>query len=138
MYYPLHEPVPAYYLPVIPCFYPQPVYRDHQTGQDMLSSRVQYPEVDPTRFHQSAASFKQLMEVATVLLNKLSESKEFAGQIMDAAQRGDKKKVTQLIQSSGIKEKADIHFNPDAITIILYSGEEQAACCKLAMSLRWR
>ncbi len=104
----------------------------------MLSARPQYPEADPTLFHQSAGSFKKLMSDATIVLNKLADSKEFAHQVMKAAQQNNKDEVEKLIQSTGVKETVDIDYNPDAITLEMTSKVEKTDCCKLVMTLRWR
>ncbi|MTW86145.1 hypothetical protein F3157_10800 [Virgibacillus dakarensis] len=137
MYYPLPL-YPVYRLPSGQAVYQVPGYYAIPGQRHFPAIRQQYPEADPTLFHESAGAFKQLMKVGTVLLNKLTASKEFAQQVMDAAQRGDKEKVKQLIQSTGIKEKVDVDYNPDGITFNMFSKVEKVDCCKLAMSLRWR
>ncbi|MGY0693899.1 hypothetical protein ACW2QC_14110 [Virgibacillus sp. FSP13] len=121
--------------------YMQPVYHPityYPASPYMLSARPQYPEVDPTLFHQSAGAFKTLMNDATIILNKLADSKEFAYQVMNAAQVNDKDEVEKLIKSTGVKENVNVDFNPDAITLEMMSKLEKTECCKLAMTLRWR
>lgn len=136
MYYPLLS-YPVYVLPAHPSVY-SPAYRYQQPPQYTPPERRQYPEVDPTLFHQSAGSFKLLMEDADIILNKLTESKEFARKIMSNAQQNETDKVKNLIQSTGVKETVHVHYNPDAITFELVSKVEQSDCCKLVMTLRWR
>lgn len=99
--------------------------------------RQQYPEVDPTIFHQSAESFLSLMDDGKTLLTKLSESQSFAAEVMDAAQQGDKEKVKQLMESTGIQGAITTQFNPDSLTVTLYSDDEEI-CCKLSMGLQWK
>lgn len=138
MYYHPLQPYPGsiYCLPFIPVNQPVDNYHRIQPQTGYPEIRRQYPKVDPTLFHQSAETFKQLMKDGNVLLNKLSESREFAGNVMDAAQRGDQNKVKQLIHSAGIKERVEVRYTPDGITFDMYSDKGQ--CCKLAMSLRWK
>lgn len=161
MYYPfLVYPNPVYHVPFAQPIFAQsvfhPVYTQPGTPYARLAgeamhrdglfhtepytshSRQQYPEVDPTIFHQSAKSFQPLMDDGSTLLDKLSESESFATQIMDAAQRSDKEKVKQLIKSAGLQSTATTQFNPDSITITLYSDDEPKTCCKLSMGLRWK
>lgn len=97
----------------------------------------QYPDVDPTMFEQSAKSMQTLMQDASIVLQKLAQSKDFASKVMSAAQHSNMKEVDQLIKSTGIKSKVKTSFNPDGIHMELSSSIGQAECCHLTVSLRW-
>lgn len=137
MHYPQY-PYPIY----CPCdnrfYYQQPTCYCHQPQTYIPNERVQYPEVDAQFFHQSAGAFKKLMKEATIILNKLSESEDFAYKIMNAAQQNDSKKVEELIKSTGVSGDVETSFNPDGINLIMASKVEGTDCCKLEMAIRWR
>lgn len=137
MYYP-HPPYPIYCFPENRFYYQQPTYYYNQPQPYNPYERQQYPEVDATLFHQSAGVFKKLMNEATIILNKLSESEEFAYKVMDAAQQNKTKKVEKLIKSTGVPGDVEISYNPDGINIIMVSKVEDTDCCKLEMAIRWR
>lgn len=137
MYYP-HHPYPIYWLPDNRCNCQQPTYCFHQPQPYMPYDRVQYPEVDPALFHQSAGEFKKLMNEAIIILNKLSESEEFAYKVMNAAQQNKTEKVEKLIKSTGVQGNVEISYNPDGINIIMSTKVESTDCCKLEMAIRWR
>lgn len=97
----------------------------------------QYPEVDPTLLEQSAKSMQNLMREASLVLNKLADSKSFASKIMSAAQHSNMDEVDRLIQSTGIKSKVKTSFNPDGINMKFSSSIGQTECCHLTIALRW-
>ncbi|MFD2214459.1 hypothetical protein [Metabacillus endolithicus] len=101
------------------------------------SSIRQYPEVDPTLLEQSAKSMQKLMKEASLVLNKLADSKDFATKVMSAAQQSNKQEVDKLIQSTGIKSKVNTTFSPDGINMKLSSAIGGAECCYLTIALRW-
>ncbi|WP_223701502.1 hypothetical protein [Sutcliffiella deserti] len=130
MYY--HQyPQPHYYpkgsyLPVYPAYYgPNPSFRP-------------YPEVDPTVFTESAVKMQSLMKEASQILQKLSESKEFASSVMNAAQEGKMEKVEELLKSTGIHSKMEINYTPDGINLKLSSAPGETDCCHLTIALRWK
>lgn len=112
------------------------------TGQYYASSYPyyvrQYPSIDPTFFNESALSMQHLLKEASLVLNRLAQSKQFAGQVMSAAQKSDSKGVERLIKSTGIKADVKVTFNPDGINMRLSSQVAGAECCKLTIALRWR
>lgn len=99
--------------------------------------QYQYPEVDIQQFEKSAQSFQQLIKQADLLINKLARSKEFARELMSAAQKSDDKKVNELIKSTGITIKVKTSFTPDGIRIILDNSKLEGHCCQLLIALRW-
>ncbi|WP_163538476.1 hypothetical protein [Gracilibacillus sp. YIM 98692] len=98
----------------------------------------QFPPVNPDLLYQSANESKKLMNEASMVLNKLSESKEFDAQLMYAAQASDIEEVNRLIHSIGVTSDVDIHFNPDSLRLEFTSKVANIDCCKLSIALRWR
>lgn len=105
---------------------------------NVSTGNADYPAVDPTMFNESAIAFQELLSEASLVLENLAESKEFASKVMDAAQKSDTEKVKELIESTGIHSKVDITYNPDGIKLGMSSQVQGSDCCKLQMSLRWR
>ncbi|ASN03864.1 hypothetical protein [Virgibacillus necropolis] len=136
MYYP-QQPYPIYCYPDWR-MYEQPTYLYPEPNANYTNDRPQSLDVDPTLFYQSAKEFKQLMKNATVVLNKLSESEDFAYKVMDAAQQNKTEKVKELIESTGVPGDVEISYNPDGINITMISKVEDTDCCKLVMAIRWR
>ncbi|PMC39165.1 hypothetical protein CJ195_04305 [Bacillus sp. UMB0899] len=97
----------------------------------------QFPDVNPTMFEQSAKSMQMLMKEASLVLNKLAQSKDFATKVMYAAQQSNMNEVDKLIKSTGIKSTVKTSFNPDGIQMKLTSSIGEAECCHLTVSLRW-
>lgn len=96
-----------------------------------------FPPVDTARLHVSAQRFKELMQQANLLIEKIANSDEFAHQLMHEAQLSNTKKVEELIISAGITLKVNTSFTPTGIRIELDNSENQGGCCKLLMSLHW-
>lgn len=107
-----------------------PVYH---TGTRYYSSYRQVEPVNPDVFNQSANESKPLMKDIVIVLDKLSNSKEFDSQLMFAAQTSNAEEVKRLIYSLGITSEIDIYFNPDGIRLTFISGG-----CNLTIHLRWR
>lgn len=114
---------------------PSPAYRLPYTS--LAVGLRPYQDVDATLFHQSAIAMQALMKDASILLNKLAESKEFDSKIMAAAQQSNTTEVEQLIKSTGIKSKVHTSFNPDGITLKLSSKVGNTECCHLTIAMRW-
>lgn len=98
----------------------------------------QYPTVDPNLLYQSANESKKLMKEASMVLNKLSESKEFDAELMYAAQVSDIEEVKRLIHSIGVTSDIDINYNPDGLRLEFTSKVGNMDCCRLFIALRWR
>ena len=118
---PYPYPVPGYGF-----FYPPsvPVHR-------------QFPPVDVGGLTDSARQFQKLMEQAGLLINSINRSRQFAFDLMNAAQLSDEKRVNELIRSTGITIKMETKFTPTGIQIILDNSEMEGGCCKLLIALRW-
>ncbi|WP_156317738.1 hypothetical protein [Bacillus sp. CHD6a] len=120
-----------------PVYYPRNIYFPVYTHAMPRPYFRIYPEVDPTVFTESAESMQQLMKEASIILQKLSDSKEFATEVMAAAQEGNKEKVSQLLLSTGVHSGVKVDFNPDGINLNMTSDTEGNDCCHLTISLRW-
>ena len=130
-----------------PCYFPYreanqstmtiPFVPYHSSALSYSTALRPYPQVDPTLFNQSAIAMQMLMKDASLLLNKLAESKEFDSKIMAAAQQSNMKEVEKLIKSTGIKSKVETSFNPDGISLKLSSKVGSTECCHLTILLRW-
>lgn len=122
-----------------PVYYPY-VYQPNEINYPIYYESAplrQFPQVDSTFFEQSAKSMQTLMKDASIVLNKLAESKPFANKIMSAAQHSKMTEVEKLIKSTGIKSKVDTSFNPDGINMKLSSTVGDTDCCHLTIALRW-
>lgn len=120
-----------------PVYYPTNVYFPVYTPIIPRPRVRVYPEVDATLFTESAESMQQLMKEASIILQKLAESKEFASEVMSAAQEGNKEKVAQLLESTGVHSGVEVGFNPDGINLNMTSEVEGKDCCHLTITLRW-
>ncbi|GGM24434.1 hypothetical protein GCM10011351_07760 [Paraliobacillus quinghaiensis] len=87
---------------------------------------------------QSATETKKLMDDAVIVLDKLSDSKEFDEKLMNAAQISDYEEVDRLIHSLGLKTDLEVHFNPDGLRLEFKSDVDNIDCCRLTVALRWR
>ncbi|MBO0586855.1 hypothetical protein I2484_06030 [Sporosarcina sp. E16_8] len=77
------------------------------------------------------------MKQADLLAGKIVNSKEFAHELMEAAQLSNTKKVEDLIVSTGITLKIKTYFSPTGIRIELNNDESAGDCCHLLMTLKW-
>lgn len=126
--------------------YPQPHYYPRNTyfpvypylNGTYIPKYRSYPTVDPTFFTESAGAMQQLMKEASIILKKLSDSKDFASEVMGAAQEGKMEKVDQLLKSTGVHAGVKADYNPDGINLKLSSTVGETDCCHLTIALRWR
>jgi hypothetical protein len=142
-YYPNGMPIYQSY----PCsqpVYPYQPYTYYQRLKNPISihfthetSQRPFPEVNPTKLHDSAVAFQALMKEANVILTKLEDSESFAIQLMEAAQQSNHDEVDRLIQSTGVNKNVKTTFNPDGVKMELISQSNDLECCRLLMSLRW-
>jgi|1185.fasta_scaffold321765_2 hypothetical protein len=56
---------------------------------------------------------------------------------MDAVQQSNKKKVEELILSTGATIKVKTPFTPTGICIVLDKSEVEGDCCDLLIALCW-
>ncbi|WP_226666575.1 hypothetical protein [Metabacillus litoralis] len=102
-----------------------------------LKTNRQFPDVDSTLLEKSAKAMRNLMKEASIVLNKLADSKTFANKVMYAAQQSNMDEVNRLIQSTGIKSIVKTSFTPDGINMKLSSSYDNIECCHLTIALRW-
>ncbi|MFC4322211.1 hypothetical protein [Litchfieldia salsa] len=114
---------PGSYHPIYPRYYP--------------GIRQQTP-VDSNILYQSANVSKKLMKEASIVLDRLAQSKEFDSKLMYAAQISDINEVKRLIHSTGVTSDVDVYYNPDGLRLEFKSNVEALDCCKLTITLRWR
>ncbi|WP_208591007.1 hypothetical protein [Gracilibacillus suaedae] len=118
-------------------YFNQPKYQPLSCHSTYWPTR-QFQPVDPYFLYQSAIESKKLMKDASMVLNKLSESKEFDAELMYAAQSSDIVEVKRLIDSIGITSDVDINYNPDGLRLAFSSKEDNTDCCRLSITLHWR
>ncbi|MEH7382800.1 hypothetical protein V7138_20215 [Bacillus sp. JJ1533] len=97
-----------------------------------------FPEVDPTLFKESATEMRILMKDASLILSKLAESRQFAKEVMAAAQASNDKEVDRLLKSTGIQSKVKATFNPDGLNLQLEASVKGSKSSLLTIALRWR
>src|SRR5699024_6905162 len=67
-----------------------------------------YPDVNPNVLNQSAKASKNLMEEASLVLDKLATSEEFSTAVMSAVQESKTTEVKRLIHSLDVTADVDI------------------------------
>ncbi|WP_164220045.1 hypothetical protein [Virgibacillus sp. YIM 98842] len=100
----------------------------------------QFPPVDPDMFYESANEMKNLINDASEILDRLATSKDFAKQLMLAAQESDMEEVTRLIHTANIVSDLDVNYNPESLRLDFKkkTEENEIECCRLLVTLRWR
>lgn len=96
-----------------------------------------YPPVDPTKFTASAEQSLNMANQLTSLLKKITDSKTFASQLMDAAQRSNQPEVDRLMKSAGMNRSYSLKFNPQGFHLELKNEDAEHPCCKVEMTLYW-
>jgi len=99
-----------------------------------------YPAVDPKIFEGSVKSFHQLMEQASILLNRLRDV-AFSRKMMSAAQQGKNAEVDRMIKSIGLRVPVVTKFTPTDVHFILTAPTTPSSpinCCTLTVGMRWR
>lgn len=97
-----------------------------------------FPDVDPTLFKESAEEMRILMRDASLILAKLADSKDFAKQVMAAAQASNDDEVNRLLKSTGIQSHVKATFNPDGLNLQLEASVAGSKSSLLTIALRWR
>ncbi|MGG0716081.1 hypothetical protein ABE096_00575 [Robertmurraya massiliosenegalensis] len=122
-YYP---PPQKFYVPYTPPIRFRPYIR-----------RQQFPTVNPDMFMSSAQHMQTLMKDASLVLGKMANSHQFSLDLMTAAQKSDKEKVTQMLKETGIQTTPDVTYSPDGLKLDFKTVVDQVDCCHLNLSLRW-
>lgn len=118
--------------------YYYPYYRYHPYYPQAYWQSRQMPSVDPNLLYKSANQTKILMKEASMVLDKLAESKEFDSELMYAAQASNLEEVKRLILSLGVTSEVDVHVNPDGLRLEFSSQVQNVDCCRLLIALKWR
>jgi len=116
---------------------PRWLYNEHLQPQTVFRPPNPFPAVNTQVLNTSAQRFQELMKQANLLADKIVNSKEFAHELMEAAQLSNTKKVEELIVSTGITIKIKTNFSPTGIRIELNNDENAGDCCHLLMTLKW-
>ncbi|WP_400242985.1 hypothetical protein AB3U99_18205 [Niallia sp. JL1B1071] len=98
----------------------------------------EFPEVNPSKFINSAKDTLNLLSDVEACLKQLANSYEFSKNVMNAAQLSKTETIEQLIKSIGVKETPKISYNPDGITLNFDHKNKPPHCCYLSVQLRWR
>lgn len=77
------------------------------------------------------------MKDASILLDRMSNSKEFSLQLMGAAQESNQEKVNSLIKNTGIQTIPKVSYTPDGLQLAFSKNVNNLDCCHLRLSLRW-
>lgn len=99
----------------------------------------QYPAVHPKKFMDSATRTHELLADAQLLLNRISRSAAFAGQLMSAAQKSDSAGVGRMLVGTGIQHIPRVFYTPDGLVLqfVHQAAGNQEPCCELRMKMRW-
>ena len=92
---------------------------------------------DPTMFMNSARQTKNLIKDGQLILDKIANSKPYSLDLMLAAQNSNKAKVEELIKSTGIKQKPQISYTPNGLTVTFINEQNNIDCCHLILKIRW-
>lgn len=115
--------------------YPQPFYHPF-VGNLSQRKKDPYPLVNVDRLRESARRFPDLMAQGKKLVNEIEASEDFSKELKEAAQRGNKQEVNQIIENLGITDSFETSFTPDNIHIII-SPKDEKNCCDFVMTLYW-
>ncbi len=94
-------------------------------------------QLDPTMFMNSARQTQELLKDGMLIAEKIAGSKPFSRDIMHWAQSSNKAKVEELIKSTGIKQKPEISYTPNGLTVTFINEQNGIDCCHLILKIRW-
>ncbi|WP_066056033.1 hypothetical protein [Robertmurraya korlensis] len=96
-----------------------------------------FQEVNPQLFMTSAKYMQSLMKDASVLLERMADSKEFAKQLMTNAQESKQKLVEDQIKQTGIGNIPVVSYTPDGLKLVFSKDLDSINCCNLTLTVRW-
>lgn len=99
---------------------------------------IQYPPIQPQQFMDSAGKMTPLLDDAKIIMNKVSQSKDFSEKLMDAAQKSNMGELHRIIKGTGVTHTPGIKFDPDGFTLIFSNKTANIDCCHLTIILRWK
>lgn len=135
---------PHYYVPIQPYPHYSPYYSIgarqspfyYQTNYSNYYLRP-FQEVNPQLFMTSAKYMQSLMKDASVLLERMADSKEFAKQLMSNAQESKQKLVENQIKHTGIQNIPVVSYTPDGLRLVFSRDIDTMNCCNLTLTVRW-
>ena len=86
---------------------------------------------------KSAHKMQTLVQDAALVLGKINSSKQFAVDLMSAAQQSDKVKVERMIRSTGVRNFPEITYSPVGLHLKFSGDVGKVDCCHLIIDLRW-
>lgn len=88
-------------------------------------------------FMTSAKYMQSLMKDASVLLERMADSREFARKLMSAAQESKQQLVNDQIKNTGIQNIPNVSFTPDGLKLTFSTNVDSVNCRNLTLSIRW-
>ena len=120
----------------------QPAYRHtippHSNFRPFHSHYRSYPPVETKTFMSSSDKTLVLLDNAKTVLEKIKSDKDFAFQLMNAAQNSNNQEVHKLIASTGLKVQPVVSFNPDGMRLVFDQKLGEVDCCHVIVIVRWR
>ncbi|SHN18468.1 hypothetical protein [Gracilibacillus kekensis] len=95
-----------------------------------------YPDIDLTMFEQSIQQSQKIANDCLIMLNTFS-NKEFAYQVMSAAQNGNQQEVDRLLESIGVDSSITSTYTPSGISLKLHTNAYESPCCFFTIFLKW-
>ncbi|EIJ80706.1 hypothetical protein PB1_10117 [Bacillus methanolicus PB1] len=112
-------------------------YNQYPANYDRFYPYRTNPPVDPKLLMDSAKQMKFIMSDALRVVDKISNSKKFSYDLMNAAQESKTEVVKSLIQSTGVNGMPSFKFNPDGLHLLFEGKVDNVDCCHLILQLRW-
>jgi hypothetical protein len=110
---------------------------NHLQSRTAVRSESPFPPVDTHLLRSSSQKMSDLTKQASLLVDKINNSTDFAYELMEAAQSSNNEKAHALIKSTGITSKVKVKYSPTGIHLEFDNAEMPGRCCKLNMSLQW-
>ncbi|MCM3004415.1 hypothetical protein [Priestia koreensis] len=118
-----------------PTFYPS--YPYYYPPYAQRSPAPSYPPVNTQQFQLSTQHQLELLQDASLLVNKLIKAPALLKQIKEAAQESKIATVKALLEKTGVKSHLDVVYNPDSIRILLSNKDPKIDYGHLAMAIQW-
>ncbi|WP_064092842.1 hypothetical protein [Rossellomorea aquimaris] len=125
-YHPFYQPAHRHTIP--PHSYFRPFHSHYRS----------FPQVETKTFMSSSDKTLVLLDNAKTVLDRIKSDKNFAFQLMNAAQKSNNQEVHKLITSTGIKVQPIVTFNPDGMRLVFDQTLGEVDCCHVIVIVRWR
>ncbi|MDQ1913437.1 hypothetical protein RAC89_23855 [Paenibacillus sp. GD4] len=125
-----------------PHYMPFPYYSPSFTPQLFQANIISlgqlrpYPAIDISTFEHSVAAFQRMVSDAGAILTKFAEP-QYARNLMEAAQMGNRQEVDRLIKSIGTSAPVTTQYTPTGVLLTIHAQAQASKCCTLTMYLRW-